>query len=436
MLGAGQGSFIEREMVRRAALGIRPGLERILRVLDGLGSPQFALGRTLVVAGTNGKGSVAAFAHAILGSAGLRSAAYTSPHLVDICERVRLGDGTVAAAGFDEAGRRVLEEEETCGVALTGFEFVTAAAFLAIARHAPDCTVLEVGLGGRLDATNVTAPTATVITPLGLEHTSFLGNNLVSIAGEKLGIARRDVPCVLAEQPPEAAGFLLDACARRGIPAVLEGRDYSATGSPSAFNFRSEEFELRDARLALEGQFQVQNAGLAIAACRVLLASDAPLEEACRKGVAAASWPGRFDLRQMNGGSVLFDGAHNAVAAAALADAFSRRWEHRPAILVALKKDKDAAGVLGELLPLAGAFVFTGLPRSDAHAPADLARLVEGNCPVWVEPDPDAALRRLSSLSAARNGGDAPNVCCGSLFLVGYYLQRLAPPKDATERQP
>jgi len=435
MARPGQANLIEREMVRRSALGIRPGLERILGVLEALGSPQRALGRTLVVAGTNGKGSVTTFAHAILLAAGFDAAAYTSPHLLDVCERVRVGAGTISPSDFDAAGCRVLVEEEACGFSLTGFEFVTAAAFLAIADHGPDCTVLEVGLGGRLDATNVTAPAAAVITPLGLEHTDFLGNSLVSIAGEKLGVAREGVPCVLAEQPAEAAEFLLNACAERGILAIVEGRDFSATGSPRTFSFRSRELELCDARLALDGQFQVQNAGLAVAACRALVEGDVPLDEACRRGLAAAAWPGRFDLRQVGRGRVLFDGAHNAEAASALAEAYSRRWKHRPVILVALKKDKNAAGVLGELLPLARSFVFTDLPWGEAHPPGELARLVDGKCPVEVEPDPDAALRRLLNQPAAPEGGGAPNVCCGSLLLVGYYLQRVAPPKDVTEPQ-
>lgn len=290
-------------------------------------------------------------------------------------------------------------------------------------------------MGGRLDATNVTRPAATVVTPLGLEHTEFLGDNLVSIAREKLGIARRGVPCVLAQQPPEAAHFLLGACVDRGIPPIEEGKDYIASGSPEAFRFSSPGLELGESRLALKGRYQVQNAGLAVAGCRALLGSRVPFGDAFRDGLAAAVWPGRFDLRQTAHGEVLFDGAHNAVAASALVDAFTSQWEHRPAILVALKKDKDSRAVLDKLAPLARAFVFTTLPGGGSHAPEDLAGQVETMCPVRIEPDPEAALRRLGSVPALPGQAGAPNVCCGSLFLVGYYMARLAPPKDATEQQ-
>jgi len=423
-------------MLRRAALGIQPGLARIEQVLEELGTPQHNIGRTLVVAGTNGKGSVAAFAHSILVAAGKKAALYTSPHLIDVCERVRLGDGPIAGTDFDEAGAQVLASEKACGVSLTGFEYVTAAAFLALAGHNLDYTILEVGLGGRLDATNVTRPAATVVTPLGLEHTDFLGDNLVSIAGEKLGVARKDVPCVLAKQTLEAAAFLTKACAERGIPAIFEGEDYSTKGSPAAFNFTSPGFEVRNARLALNGHYQVQNAGLAVAACRALLEPADNLEEACRRGLAEAAWPGRFDLRHTGHGTVLCDGAHNAVAARALVRSFAQSFEHRPTILVALKKDKDAAGVLAELAELASAFIFTDLPGGGGHAPADLARRVEGALPVVAEPDPDAALTLLTDLTGGPAPPGAPNVCCGSLFLVGYYLRRLAPLQDATEQQP
>jgi len=431
-------SWVEQEVFGRDFLGVQPGLERMWTVMAELGSPEMKLGRVMIVAGTNGKGSVCAFAEAMARAAGLKVAMNSSPHLFDICERLRLNGRNVAPAAFDEAAHSVAAAERRTGVTLTGFELVTASAFVAAASFRPDVSVVEVGMGGLLDATNVVSPAVSVITPIGMDHTEHLGKDLVSIAGQKLGVSRRGVPCVVARQAAEVEEFLLSKCAGGGVPVKLHGRDFRCAGDSERFEFSAPYADFRGVRLSLHGSYQVANAAVAMAAFHELVAeTGGDFEAWARRGLAAAAWPGRFDVRRVHGADVLFDGAHNGHGAQALADAILARWPRVAQggggpVLVAMKHDKDAAAALTEFSRFARSFIFTSLPGVPGFDPEELAGLAPPGVTAEVVRDPDLALLRLSAASPEERGRRneppsfaGPRVCCGSLYLVGYYLGRI-----------
>jgi len=386
-------------MTRRGLQRIVPGLESISRVLGCLGNPERHLGRVVLISGTNGKGSVAAFLDAIFSGLSDRTALYTSPHLVNVCERLRLGGRDVDRATLDRAVSDVMAAEGRAGTELTGFELATAACFLCCADAEVETSIVEVGLGGRLDATNVVSPVISVLTPVGIDHVRFLGFDPVSIAKEKLGITRAQRPLVCARQLPDVTEVVQAYCAAQGSPLLLEGRDFTAHPSPLT------------PPLSLPGRFQVQNAAVATAcALQMGVSMDAILQ-----GLATARWAGRFDLRTVRGQRILFDGAHNVPAVRTLVDAFRHAFQHRPAVLFASRQDKDAEGVLSTLSELASSFVFTMPGDGPGHDPRTLASFARG-VPSAVEPDPRAALELLLD-----SGSTEPHLCCGSFYLVGYY---------------
>ncbi len=410
--------LLKAEVDRRGIQGIKLSLERMHAAMEMLGHPELRIGRTILIAGTNGKGSVAAFLEATLRQAGCRTALYTSPHLVSMTERLVLSGKPVSPAQLDDAASTVLQVETVLPGLLTGFELITAASFLCVAEERPDFAVVEVGLGGRLDATNVVSPEVSVITPLGMDHMKFLGPDLASITREKLGITRPGVPCVISRQKPEAERLIHLHCGLQASRIVAEGRDFQGSGTPECWSYKGLRCQLDAVRLSLVGHYQVQNAAVASAVAELLL-PPADCEAALVQGLTAASWPGRFDLRQAWGTPVVLDGGHNPPAIEALAEAWSRRYAHRPVVLYAAKEDKDVGSILPVLERLSSRLLLTRPGRVAGHDPQALAALVHA-VPVEVIPDPAAAFRRLASLT----GG--PHLCCGSLFLVGYCLEMLA----------
>lgn len=409
---------LKAELERRGIQGIKLSLERMHAAMDLLDHPERRIGTTVIIAGTNGKGSVAAFLAAILRSAGHSTALYTSPHLVTLTERLVLDGTPVKGPMLDDAVLRVLAVEAGLPGLLTGFELITAASFLCMAEEHPQFAVVEVGLGGRLDATNVVCPELSVITPLGMDHMRFLGPDLPSITREKLGVTRPGVPCVVARQVPEAVRIIHEHCRSLEVRIIQEGVDFAASGSPESWSFAGTSCRFEGLRLSLAGHYQVQNAAVAAAAAEILLPQP-ECGRALAKGLSSASWPGRFDLRQAWGTPVVLDGGHNPPAIEALADAFARRYSHKPAVLYAAKEDKDVAAILPVIERLASRLLLTRPGAIRGHDPKDLATLVR--CvPVEVHPDPADAFRRLATLP----GG--PHLCCGSLFLVGYCIEMLA----------
>ena len=356
------------------------GLERIRTVLAALGNPQDRLS-IVHVAGTNGKGSTCAMIESGFRAAGLRTGLYTSPHLAEPTERICIASLPVSAERFAAAFNRVhtvveqLLVREAIDLHTTYFETVTAMAFLIFAEEAVDRVVLEVGLGGRLDATNVVRPSLAVITPIDFDHESFLGRGIESIAAEKAGILKLGVPAVFARQRPEAASVLDRRAAELGVPVTRAAEWPIQTMSLDA---RGSRFELPGAtplsiRCPLAGEHQAENAvtaALALLACGV----DRRSIEA---GIAAARWPGRLEqVRERP--TIILDGAHNPAAARALAAYIARFYAAtRLRLIFGIMRDKAAAEIAGILFPHAWQVIVTAPRQSRALAPVSLRTVAD-----------------------------------------------------------
>src|SRR5438552_7044112 len=296
-------------------------LDRMWRILDSLGHPERRLPPVIHVAGTNGKGSTIAFLRAILEAAGLRVHVYTSPHLVRFNERFRLGRAGGGVLVSDEELATALTECEAANgsAPIPVFEIETAAAFLLFARHPADALLLEVGLGGRLDATNVVErPLATAITPVSLDHAEYLGDTLAKIAAEKAGIFKRDVPAIVAAQPRAALAVIEQAAARVGAPIKIAGEDWTATEERGRLVYQDDAGLLDLPPPKLYGRHQFENAGVAIAALRAAGAIALP-SVAFETGLGKADWPARMQRLSHGalptllpaGAELWLDGAHN-----------------------------------------------------------------------------------------------------------------------------
>ncbi len=376
--------IMERYLHRERPADISLGLARIRAALARLGDPHLARPAVLV-AGTNGKGSTCAYMESILSRAGYRVGLYTSPHMVRWTERIRAARREIPAAELASALEEV--DRAAAGLPLTVFEHLTAAAFLWLADQGMDLWILEVGLGGRLDATRVCRQVMSVITPVGLDHQAFLGPDLRSIAREKAGILEPGVPAVTA-----ARGEALDVIQARArdlgidlgvVPDMPEGRVLWAGRVIDGL------------APGLLGPHQWANATLAVVAL-LELSRWFPVGEQClREGVAETRWPGRLEILS-TAPTVILDGAHNPMAAQALARAVRDLWPGRSVHLVfGIMRDKDHRGVLGPLLPLAEEVVLVAPPGERAMEPEALVPLVEGTR-VRVDPrGPAGALERL-----------------------------------------
>src|SRR5262245_40174601 len=321
-------------------------LDRIWRLLAALGHPERQLPPVIHVAGTNGKGSTIAFMRAIVEAAGRTAHVYTSPHLVRFNERFRLGRAGGGVLVSDAELAAALTECETVNgsESITVFEIETAAALLLFSRHPADVLLLEVGLGGRLDATNVVErPLVTVVTPVSLDHAEFLGDTVALIAAEKAGIFKRAVPGIVAAQPREALAVIERQAARVGAPLKIAGEDFTATQERGRLVYQDEDGLLDLPAPKLPGRHQFENAGIAIAALRAAGALALPAT-AFDLGIARADWPAR--MQRLAGGplaSILpagselwLDGGHNADGGRAVANALADLEERvsRPLVLI------------------------------------------------------------------------------------------------------
>ena len=365
-------------------------LGRIEALLVKLGHPQRHLPPVIYVAGTNGKGSVATFLKAMLRAAGRRVHTYTSPHLVRFHERIELSeaDGRTSPIGEAELVDRLTEVQRVNdGEEITFFEITTAAALLAFAERPADAVILEVGLGGRLDATNVIArPALSVITPISLDHTDKLGSTLAEIAGEKAGILKPFVPAVVSRQQPEALEAVKGRARALAAPLTVWGEDYEAFEQRGRLVFQSAERLLDLPLPALLGQHQITNAGTAVAAA-LRLQSLGLTAQAMERGLVEAQWPARMQ-RLDNGvlsrllvpGSELWlDGGHNAAGGEAIAQTLAELEERAPkpvSLIVGMQAQKDAAGFLEHFRGLVRRVVTVPIPNSEAaFSPGALAGL-------------------------------------------------------------
>ena len=368
-------------------------LERIERLLAALGSPEKKLPPVLHVAGTNGKGSTVAFLRAILEASGKRVHTYTSPHLVRFNERFRLGATPEGVLVGDEELSATLEECERVnkGDAITVFEITTAAALLLFSRHSADIVLMEVGLGGRLDATNVIEhPLATVITPISIDHVDFLGGSLEKIATEKAGILKRNAPAIVAAQPRDALAVIERQAARLSAPLKIAGEDWTATEERGRLVYQDEAGLLDLPAPRLYGRHQFENAGLAIAALRAIK----PLKiapAAFEAGLTKVDWPARMQRITQGklvalappGSELWLDGGHNPDGGRAIAAALADLEERvsRPLVLiVGMLATKDCEGFLSNFTGLARRLIAVPVPNAEkgltAETVADAARAI------------------------------------------------------------
>ncbi len=400
-------------------------LHRLERLLAVLGHPERRLPPTIHVAGTNGKGSTCAFLRGFGEAAGLRVHVYTSPHLVRFNERIRLAGRLVDDQTLADALEVV--EQANAGGAITVFEIVTAVAFLLFANEPADLCVLEVGLGGRLDATNVIPPAAAgAITSISFDHRDWLGDTLELIAAEKAGIIKPGMPVATGSQPPEVRAVLQARADAAGARLLVRGRDWTVAPTAAGLRFADGHGALDLPSPALRGPHQFDNAGIALAAMRAsgLLSGLPAAEAALARGLAAAEWPAR--LQRLTGAlagqlpadwELWLDGGHNAGAGAALA-AHAASWADRPLhLIVGMKRAKDAQGFLRPLLPCAATIWAVAEPGQHLAQPVEEIVVASGGL---ARPGPTvaAALHALP-----RAGGPARVLICGSLYLAGLVLQ-------------
>jgi len=399
-------------------------LDRVWRLLDALGNPQNDLPPVIHIAGTNGKGSTQAMIRAGLEAAGHRVHAYTSPHLARFHERIRLA-GTLIA----ESDLTALLDEcygANDGADITYFEITTCAAILAFARTPADYTLLEVGLGGRLDATNVAGkPALTIITPVSMDHEAFLGDTLEAIAGEKAGIIKRGVPCIIGPQD-EAGLEVIEARANRlGAPILAYGQHWHAGPERDGMIFQDETGLLDLPRPVLPGDHQIQNAGMALAALRHLRCDAA----ACQAAVTQATWPARMqrlrtgplaDMAAASGAELWLDGGHNPAAGMALASVLQSLPKRPTHMICGMLNTKD---VRGYLAPMAGvAETLTALSISGEAATLPAKDTAQASRDVGLDASEASDLKSaLSSILA--HSPQARVLICGSLYLAGAVLR-------------
>jgi dihydrofolate synthase/folylpolyglutamate synthase len=410
----------------------RFSLDGVRRLLARLGDPQRGL-RVIHIAGSKGKGSTALFAEALLRAAGERVGTFTSPHLERWTERFRIDGEEVPGADLAAAVRRLRPEVEALrasdpGGAPTFFDATTAAALWLFREAAVDRVVLEVGLGGRLDSTNVVDPEVACITTIELEHTDKLGDTLERIAAEKAGIVKAGVPVVGGALPAAARGVVAARARALGSPQAWLGEDFHAEAvAADAAGLR---VRLRDGALAIEAQLpvlgahQAANAALALACVRRAGVPDATLAAGAAQGLAAARLPGRAELLG-RAPWLLVDGAHTKESALALARVLEALPRRRTHLVLSISAGKDLAAILGALLPAASEVTLTRAEPARSLEPTAIAAAIRGTAPglpLRVVPNPQLALR------AAREGLAADDLLCatGSVYLAGIARSVLA----------
>ena len=403
--------------------GMVLGLERVERLLDRLGRPHERF-RSVHLAGTNGKGSTAAYLERILRAAGRAVGRYTSPHLERFPERITVRGREIGRGEVARGLREVLDHARSLGPGFrpTYFEVTTALAFSHFARAGVEIAVVEAGLGGRLDATNVVRPDVAVITNVAREHTDLLGGTVEAIAREKAGIVKPGADVVTAARG-RAAEVIEAACREAGCRCLRAGREFAARGAvrlPEGgwrFGYRGTGTAWEDLRVRLRGSYQVGNAALALAAVECLRGRGVEVPDAAvRRGLAAAEWPGRMEVLG-RGPRVVLDGAHNPHAVAALVRTLEEEFSYRRLIVVAgVLREKEIGAVVGPLAERARAVVAVRPASGRAAAAEEVARAASA-AGAWVTTAGTIPEALEAALGLA--GADDLVVVAGSLYLVG-----------------
>ena len=408
--------------------GIKLGLENTSEFLSRIGNPERDF-KSVHVTGTNGKGSVCVLVSGILRKHGLNVGLYTSPHLVDFRERIKvngkeISEGDVVKLGLELRETMQSMASEDREKQLTFFEFTTALAFRYFSDKKVDIVVAEVGMGGRLDATNVLAPEVSVITRIGLEHTNYLGTTIPDIAREKAGIIKNGVGVITCEKKPEALSVIESTCSRKNAPLRVLGKDFDVSGirmtlSGTEFNYDGAR-QMKDLKVRLLGAYQAENAAAAIAAIEGLVERGVSVsEEELRKGLWGARWPGRMDIVSRRP-LVILDGSHNPDGIATTVSVLRQLRLEPLTFVVGCMDDKDARGIVRALVPVAAKMIVTQARYKRALRAEALHQIVreEFDGETEIEPDANAALERGLKNAAGKG------VCViGSLYLVGEAIE-------------
>jgi dihydrofolate synthase / folylpolyglutamate synthase len=400
-------------------------LDRMTQLLDALGSPETAIPPVIHIAGTNGKGSTGAMIRAGLEAADEKVHAYTSPHLARFHERIRLAGQLID----EDLLAETLEECERVngGVPITYFEITTCAAFLAFSRSQADYTILEVGLGGRLDATNVIAqPAMTIITPVSVDHQQYLGETLAEIAGEKAGILKRNTVCVVGPQKDEALDVIEAKAARVGATLKIHGQHWHVWQENGRLIFQDENGLLDLPKPALPGAHQIQNAGIAIAALRQMNKPSAAYEAA----MTNVEWPARMQRLRKGpltdaapNAELWLDGGHNEAAGAAIAGLLAELPQKPTHLIVGMLNTKDVSGYLAHFLGSAVSLQAVSIPGETATlSAADTAGAARDLG--FEASEADDVLSAVKTIVGIDRS--ARILICGSLYLAGNILRRNA----------
>lgn len=414
--------------------GIKLGLDNTTRILSLLGDPHKEF-RTIHVAGTNGKGSTSAMIASMLQAHGLRTGLFTSPHLVSFTERIRVNKKEI---GENEVVNLTIEiknliEKSSPGISPTFFEFVTVMAFLYFMRKEVNWAVIETGMGGRLDATNVITPDVTVITRIGLDHREYLGHTLRAIAMEKAGIIKEEVPVITASQEEDCLNVIVNRATEMGSECYVYQRDFSSTLKDIdidgiRFDYHGS-ISAKNLFVPLSGGYQLENASLAIKAMEKALGLDLKLT-GIRNGLSTIIWPGRLELikRPLEPFDFLIDGAHNPPASEALRDAlegFYRKRYERIIFILGIMADKDMEDIMLSLLPFSYCNIFTAPDYKRAARPEILKDIAQrhgfsGECIGSVS----ESIKRAMDISKTLSGRTLI-VITGSFYTIGEALEAL-----------
>jgi dihydrofolate synthase / folylpolyglutamate synthase len=392
--------------------GMKPGLSRITRLLAELGNPQDAFD-TVHVVGTNGKGSTAAILSSILGAGGFRTGLFTSPHLISFTERIRTDGLEIPQEAVARLAQRVMSAAPE---GTTFFEIITALAALYFAEQGVQLAIFEAGMGGRLDATNALNGILTLITPISLDHTDYLGTRIAEIAVEKAGISKPGRPIVSSRQLPEAARVIERQAQELGSPLYLCGEAFDADWQGATLNYRGLGLTLSALKPGVSGHYQSGNSACALAGAELLSGAGFPFTPgSLANGVERANWPGRME-RFPGSPPILLDGAHNPAGAAALAEALAEIPRGRLLMVIGVMGDKELSGILAPLLLLADE-VFAVAPAIERALPAlQLAELCRASGATVHEA---GSVQRGISLARDAAAPDDLILVCGSLFTVG-----------------
>lgn len=411
-------------------------LERVNRLLQTLGNPQNKLNGVVHVAGTNGKGSTIAFLKSIFEAAGKRVHVFTSPHLVHFHERIALagsdGAENITEERLSDALARVEQANE--GAPITFFEITTAAAFLAFSEVPADYVLLETGLGGRLDATNVVdKPALTIITPVSYDHDRYLGSDLAGIAFEKAGILKQGVPCVLTRQPNISLDVIENRAHELDVPLIPQGQAWDAFEQQGHLIFQTDTSLLDLPLPRLPGRHQIDNAGVALAGVRALT-GEAISSTALAEGLTSAHWPARlqkldspvFEHLLAQGTEIWLDGGHNAAAAQALANAIAEMEERVPKplhLICGMMAGKDARSFFSHFKGLAEWAATIPIPGKENALDAEQLAAIAEEAGMAAQHEPD--LTHALEASRIRAGEPVRILICGSLYLAGHVLETI-----------